>query len=1335
MATTSLEEEEYMEGERDEGWGEAGEQREGRLVVAQSRSVSRERELHAASFPVEYDGEDDSPYLQPSERVASKRDEGDPEESDVDHEREERDACYGWESEKEGRPEAPDEGSAASRDEDAEARDDGEGGRQEGREEDVGENEGEEAAEDLEETRRDDEDSLTICGEKGNDSDPIDERKVFVGNTPLAVREPSVERIFGEFGKLSEIKIFKHFLHLTYDDATAATRAVEELNDKEVWGAQIVVEPLRPGAASQRPPGAGAARVVVSRGERDTGAPGVERGRGRGRSGAVAGRGKSAGSVAGARRGGRGRGGQAAGPGGKRLPFRVVCHNLDPRVHWQDLKDFGREAGEVNFTNVLHNQEGVRIGIIEYCSQEDMETALHELDGKRLFDARVEVRREEANASYPSFAEISSSLPPDSLIRPPSGRAPPGPKGASCRARGPPLRASFLDEEDPRAPPTFGGPRGAFPRGRRSSEGRGESAPLPRSARPALPPALNDSLAFGRVSPQREAPAGMPRREKARREKVLAPAAYPAVLPLRAPRRQPGPDEAFELQPFLNGSEACDPRYPGDKHACMEGEEVRPRDSRGSRRDEPSLHTGGFPFWRQGGEDSGARERDSLPSSRERREKDEAESGRPHRRCFYVDCAGTGRVDSAGLGKEKASLNGRLHARGPAEDMSRSHREEEGDARGPKRRRNDFEFMGPPVLPPPTGGPTVILPPPSGPSQTWEFGPGPERLRGGDDGFGTERRRREGDLDLARSRRERDPAPYGASGDKLAWRGRAGKGPAGPKTLDGFPLETVDQGRPNGVFGVGGESKHAEFRYAERGREREGEPHPSSPFRGPRGDPRGLAVVGSVRGGPGGDFRDDEMSAQRRRRPGGRGGAADWRRDPEGPDVFPPFRPHSDRLDHGAEVPCVGRERDRGRGEEDDQRRGDFGRDLDRRAEVPFDDWGQSRREGGLKYEASPHAPLGPRGKRGEKGGGLDFSFPVDKPRHIYAADDGGAPLAPGLEAGPVREREAYLGGGEDERRARRNEHGGPSFLRRDREEDLRRREGRRGEELLHEEVPPAAGARLLGDDRRRSVSLGRRYDVGVDGDRRDRGRPERGYFLGAPHHGREEPGDDGVYRGDRERSAKKPRREEDGSFSREFRGAPGPRGPDRLPVQRADCNMYEARDLGREELFAHPLPGSQYPPQFGNPGLGGSLGRSMRRDEDRRKEEEGLGGPCARGLMPNRGGRGDSAVAKGYSHLHPQGPPCFPAGTGRSGRGLDRDDEGESADGRGRFFERDLEMFRPVRGRECDREFIHLSRQREDMRMMERPYVSREEGRRGGRGADREGDGALGYRDELRHH
>ncbi|KYK64076.1 RNA recognition motif-containing protein [Toxoplasma gondii TgCatPRC2] len=176
MATTSLEEEEYMEGERDEGWGEAGEQREGRLVVAQSRSVSRERELHAASFPVEYDGEDDSPYLQASERVASKRDEGDPEESDVDHEREERDACYGWESEKEGRPEAPDEGSAASRDEDAEARDDGEGGRQEGREEDVGENEGEETAEDLEETRRDDEDSLTICGEKGNDSDPIDER-------------------------------------------------------------------------------------------------------------------------------------------------------------------------------------------------------------------------------------------------------------------------------------------------------------------------------------------------------------------------------------------------------------------------------------------------------------------------------------------------------------------------------------------------------------------------------------------------------------------------------------------------------------------------------------------------------------------------------------------------------------------------------------------------------------------------------------------------------------------------------------------------------------------------------------------------------------------------------------------------------------------------------------------------------------------------------------------------------------------------------------------------------------------------------------------------------
>lgn len=1244
-----------MQGEREEGWEGGGDQDDGpALPTARSRTVSRE-EMHAS--PVHYEGDDDSALPLQASSGEGEAFEG---------ERGEDQQCYSWDSGKEERTEGPAEEAlpvsySVSREAEREACGEGDldqsyhdGDEGEGPHEDASEGcerrgeEGMETGDGLEdETRRErgeGEGRTATSGEAGDDSSQIDKRKVFVGNTPLAVRDSSVEGVFGEFGKLSGIKIFKHFLHLTYDDPEAAKRAIEELNDKVVWGAQIVVEPLRPGAASQRPPGPAPSRsVVLAREDRDTFAALGERGGGRGKAG---------GPLGGARRGGRGRGVAGAGPGGKRLPFRVVCHNLDPRVHWQDLKDFGREAGEVNFTNVLHNQDGLRIGIIEYCSQEDMETALRELNGRRLFDARVEVRREEANASYPSFAEISSSLPPDALTRPASGRAASGSKGAS-RTR--PLARAFPDDD-----------RGAFPRGRRSAELEGGSGELslPRSSRPALPPALTDSHGFAeRVSPRREAlpPAGFALKPRGREKPLHAPAAYPAVLPLWPPRRQPGPDEAFE--PFMDGpSDAGDARgYPGEQLTRMlEGDEAaRSRDARhGSCRDERA----GLPYWRPGVGDE--RERDALGvSSRDRRDSDEGESGRP-RRCFYVDGA---EPDSAGHA-EKGSVNGRLHAREP-DGMGRgSHfRDEEGEAHGraAKRRRNDFEFVGPPAGLPAPGDQTVILPPPSGVAPHREFAAGAERLR-----------RDDLELDLARSRRERD-----AAGDKGAWRGRA-KGP-GSKALDAFP---------NGVFGGGSESKHAAFRYAERGRDREVEPL-AAPFRPGRDDPRGLPVA-PVRG-PGGDFRDD------------------WRRDAEGIDPrFPPVRPHgSDRLDPVADAPS-GRERG-GRAEEDSQRRGEFGRDLDRR-EVPFDERGQSRRETGLHYEPAPRLPLAPR-KWNEKGG-RDFAFPMDeKPRHIYAADDS-APLAPGLSAGAARDRDAYLGG-DDLRRSRRGEH--MPFLRRDHEEE-RRREARRGDqELLHEDGP-----RVLEAGRRRSVSLGhRRLDLGVDGARRDRGaRPEHGHFgsrRDQPERG------DSLFRDDRERDVKA-RREE--AVVRDFRGAPAPgRGPERLPVQRP-VYMYDDGEPGRGDVFPHPLAGAQYPPQFGGAGLGTLGGKSLRREDDRK--DDGFSGHCD--PMP-RSGRGDSA-GKGYSHLHP----LYPTGaSGRNGRCLDRPlDESERGDGRGRaFFERDPEVFRSVRGREgADREYVHVPRQREDMRM-ERPYALRDDGRRCGRGGDRGGDAPLGYyRDDLRH-
>eukprot|EP00063_Salmo_salar_P041822 XP_014016657.1 PREDICTED: serine/arginine-rich splicing factor 1-like isoform X2 [Salmo salar] len=76
-----------------------------------------------------------------------------------------------------------------------------------------------------------------------------------------------------------------------------------------------------------------------------------------------------------------GGGGGDGGPGGpkgrfgpptRRSEFRVIVTGLPPAGSWQDLKDHMREAGDVCFTDVQRDGEGV----VEYLRREDMEYAM-----------------------------------------------------------------------------------------------------------------------------------------------------------------------------------------------------------------------------------------------------------------------------------------------------------------------------------------------------------------------------------------------------------------------------------------------------------------------------------------------------------------------------------------------------------------------------------------------------------------------------------------------------------------------------------------------------------------------------------------------------------------------------------------------------------------------------------------------------------------------------------------------------------------------------------------------------------------------------------------------
>jgi len=62
--------------------------------------------------------------------------------------------------------------------------------------------------------------------------------------------------------------------------------------------------------------------------------------------------------------------------------FRITVTGISRDTSWQDLKDFGREAGSVSFADVDRDFPGE--GVLEYLSREDADAAVKALDNKEL---------------------------------------------------------------------------------------------------------------------------------------------------------------------------------------------------------------------------------------------------------------------------------------------------------------------------------------------------------------------------------------------------------------------------------------------------------------------------------------------------------------------------------------------------------------------------------------------------------------------------------------------------------------------------------------------------------------------------------------------------------------------------------------------------------------------------------------------------------------------------------------------------------------------------------------------------------------------------------------
>jgi len=165
---------------------------------------------------------------------------------------------------------------------------------------------------------------------------------VFVGGLKNPrMREKDLEKFFEGFGRIDDIVLKQGYGFVVFKDDRDAKDAVDEMDGRSMGGDRDRF------------------------GGRDRGG----RGFGRGFGGRDDGR----------------RGGRAP----TRTDFRLIVENLSSGVSWQDLKDYMRKAGEVNYADA-HRQKQNQ-GVIEFVSRDGMEKALETLDNTELNGRKIKL--------------------------------------------------------------------------------------------------------------------------------------------------------------------------------------------------------------------------------------------------------------------------------------------------------------------------------------------------------------------------------------------------------------------------------------------------------------------------------------------------------------------------------------------------------------------------------------------------------------------------------------------------------------------------------------------------------------------------------------------------------------------------------------------------------------------------------------------------------------------------------------------------------------------------------------------------------------------------------
>ncbi|KAM6500437.1 hypothetical protein JOM56_003451 [Amanita muscaria] len=217
-------------------------------------------------------------------------------------------------------------------------------------------------------------------------------RRLYLGRLPPDTRSDDVMKFFEGYGRIVDCRVMTGFGFVEFENAKDAEDTVHNFNGKTFMGANIVVE----FAKESRP------RRDAYEGERSHGAPRSRR------------------------------------PPG----IRLIVSGISRDTSWQDLKDFGRDAGSVSFADIDRDHPGQ--GILEYLSREDADRAVKDLDNKDLRGRPVRVAYDDSRNGADNYRRDDRREDRYRDDRPRNYRR--------DRSRSPPRRTDYEDRR-PRSPP------------------------------------------------------------------------------------------------------------------------------------------------------------------------------------------------------------------------------------------------------------------------------------------------------------------------------------------------------------------------------------------------------------------------------------------------------------------------------------------------------------------------------------------------------------------------------------------------------------------------------------------------------------------------------------------------------------------------------------------------------------------------------------------------------------------------------------------------------------------------------------------------------------------